>query len=173
MTGACTVCQAPEVAEIDSALLAGMSQRSVADAFRRNPSSIRRHARNHLELRLLEAAGRRSDIRHDDLLDRLLRLVAEAEEVLAASKAAGDQRGILAAVREVRDCLKIAATVTRDPSDHDVELQALVSALGRVLPRFPDAALALASELTALGAEDAGDVIAASVRRSSSATLLT
>ncbi|WP_457208963.1 hypothetical protein [Nocardioides sp. P5_C9_2] len=96
----------------------------------------------------------------------MLLLVHEAEEALNCAKAAGDHRTLLAALREVRESLKAAAALTPDPAEEDV--QRLVKALGRVLPKFPEAALALADELDDLGDSVASEAIRKRVRRDES-----
>lgn len=158
MPRTCTICAHVERDDLDLAIVSGQSHRAVAAAFRVSHDAVRRHASNHLELRLVDAASRRRMLHDDDLLGRMLSLVREAEEALDLAKSAGDQRALLGALREVRESLKAAAALMPGPADEDV--YRLVKALGRVLPRFPEAAEALAVELDALGDAEAAEVLA-------------
>ncbi|MDO9497485.1 MAG: hypothetical protein Q7J48_17420 [Nocardioides sp.] len=122
---------------------------------------------NHLERGLINAASLRDETRHDDLLQRLMDLASEAEEVLDVAKASGDSRVVLAALRELRETLKTLATLAVKPDDlDDDDVQVLMTALGRVLPLYPDASLALAAQLLDLGAAEVGEVVAVAARRS-------
>lgn len=155
----CSICASDKEAEINLALVEGKSHRRVADAYRCSPSAVDRHASSHLPEALSRAAARTEDLRHDRVLGRLAALVDEGEEVLGQAREKGsDPRLVLAALREVRETLCTLAKLT-EPRFADPEIEVLVRALGRVLPAYPDTALALAIELDALGARDAAQVI--------------
>ena len=130
MARSCTVCSHAQRNDLDLAIVSGQSHRAVAAAFRVSHDAVRRHASNHLQSRLVDAASRRRMLHDDDLLGRMLMLVQEAEEALNCAKAAGDQRTLLAALREVRESLKAAAALT--PALEEEEIQRLVRALGRL-----------------------------------------
>src|SRR4051794_20971969 len=101
MARTCTACAHVERSDLDLAIVSGQSHRAVAAAFRVSHDAVRRHASNHLESRLIDAASRRRMMHDDDLLGRMLLLVQEAEEALNQAKSAGDQKTLLGALREV------------------------------------------------------------------------
>jgi hypothetical protein len=64
--------------------------------------------------------------------------------------------------------IKTLATLAARPNDHDDDdVQVLMTALGRVLPLYPDASLALAAQLLDLGAAEVGEVVAAAAHQRS------
>lgn len=161
MARTCTICTHTDRDDLDLAIISGQSHPTVAASFRVTHDSVRRHAANHLEPRLIEAATRRRLFHDDDLLGRMLGLVEEAEDALTRAKAGDDSKGVLSAIREVRESLKAASALMPSPEDEDVEI--LVKALGHVLPQFPEAAQALALELGNLGDYESAKVVAAAI----------
>ena len=165
MARTCTVCRSDDAEAINAAIVSGSSQRQVAEAFRVGPASVQRHATTHLPARLKAAAVRADVAGYDVLITRMMALVGEGKQVLEVAKhTAGDQRLVLAAIKELRETLTSLAKFSHiEMSDSDVEV--LVKALGRMLPRFPDAALALSEELARLGQSEAAEVIASAAPR--------
>jgi hypothetical protein len=163
MPRTCTVCTGPDRAEIDQALTQGESQRAVAGAYRRSPSSVRRHAQGHLQPRLVEAAERLQLLHHDDLVQQMRDLVTETQGVLAQAKADGEVRLVLSAAREVRETLKALALIVPEDQDHDAE--DLVRGVAEMLRQHPEAGLTLASALDSLGNQAMAATVSERARR--------
>lgn len=139
--------------------MAGQSRRSVADAYRRTEASVRRHANDHLPQALVMAAGRREDLRADHLLETMVSVAQEAAQALARAKEAGDERLVLAALREVRASWQAVAEAAPDrDTDHEAEWDAveedfarIARAIAATFDAFPAAGLRFADEIEALG----------------------
>lgn len=163
MPRTCTVCRSESVFEIDSALVAGIPQRAIAETYRASRSAIYRHASAHLPASARAASLRREETRYEHLVARMAALLDDGEQMLREARSSGsDRRVALTALREVRETLTALMKLTQ-PQISDSEVEILVRALGRVLPQHPTAAKALAEELDALGARDASQVIALAV----------
>ena len=60
MPRTCTICQHPQRAAIDKALVAGQSYRSIAQHFAASPDAVLRHKESHLRDLLAEARARQA-----------------------------------------------------------------------------------------------------------------
>jgi len=148
----------------DKALAAGASHRGVSEAYRCSASAVSRHALNHLKPRVSVALAQSHSLTDDDIVAGLLRLMNETEEVLQTAKAEGlDGRLVLAAVKEARECLRSLVQFRTAFQEPDVEV--MITALGQVLPMYPEAAMALSEAMTDLGDREAGHVLALAASR--------
>ncbi len=152
----------PHRPEVDHAILAGGSYRTVGRQFGVSHSAVARHVANCLQPSAIElaASGRAEAV---DLPDKVQELLATAEDLLAAARDAGQGAGMLAAMREARASIELLAklsgqlrsgdttTVNVILSEHP-EWQRIRAAMTEALAPFPDAAAAVGEALRAVEA---------------------
>ncbi len=109
MPRSCTVCEHPQKARIDEALVGGASNRSVASLYDVSEAAARRHKANHLPAKLIMAAKAAELAEADTLLDQVRDLQGRAYGILDKAEGAGDLRTALGAIREARGNLELLA----------------------------------------------------------------
>ena len=108
MAGRCTVCTHPEVEAINAALLKGEPKRRIAADYGLSETSVHRHAARHLPATLTKAAEAEQVASADNLLAQLHALQVSTLAILdKQSKAGGDDRIALSAIREARSNLDL------------------------------------------------------------------
>lgn len=100
----CSICFHERRKEIDAALVAGTSLRTIAARFGPSKTSLIRH-KMHASQSVVRASERREERFGANLVDELLRINRKAWELLAKMEAEGDHRGSVVALREVRECV--------------------------------------------------------------------
>ena len=101
MSRTCTVCENPNILNINENLIAGQSYRSIAKQFSLSESAVYRH-KNHISQTLVKAKDARESVYADSLLDQVKSLMEKALEILAKAEVEDDLRTALIAVREAR-----------------------------------------------------------------------
>ena len=109
MSRKCTICTHPQRDEIDRALVEGIPKRRIAADFKVSESALRRHERNHLPKRLVQAHAAKEAARADDLLARARAYEAKAVALLKQAEAEGDYNTALRGIREARAGLELLA----------------------------------------------------------------
>jgi hypothetical protein len=153
---ACTCCILENRAELDAAIVAGESVRSIGRRFGVSPWAVSRHHNRHLSPALAGvqipagAEGRAS------LVDRIEVLIGNAETMFAAAALAGQGAQALAVLKELRSQLELlgkadgslattpTVTINLMASEEYIRVR---SAIFAALMQFPDARLAVASNL--------------------------
>lgn len=102
MPRVCTICSHGRREEIDRALLAGGSFRSIAAQFEVSASALLRH-RAHIAAAVAQAEA----LTIERLLSDLADLQGRALALLDRAEKSGDLRTALAGVREARGCIEI------------------------------------------------------------------
>ncbi len=160
MARTCSLCRHERRAEIDAALMAGLSNRTISKQFEITDSAVQRH-RSHLP-RALAPANRAAEVtRADSLLEKLAEIESAARRIAAQAEAAEDHRSAIAAIRELirlaellarlRGELKAGATVEVSVIQN-ADWPLVRDAIVRALEPYPDARLAVARALEALRA---------------------
>ncbi len=103
----CTVCRHPDRKSIDKSLLR-VAYRTVAAQFGLSPSSVHRHGKEHLPLRLLAAAGEDERVSAAAVLADLQGLKVVANTILKRALQMGDLVVALRAVAELRGLLAVS-----------------------------------------------------------------
>jgi len=150
----CTVCQHPQLAEINKALMDRESYRSIAQRFAASPDAMYRHKVEHMPAAVVKAHEAKEVAQADDLLAQLKGLRSKAVGILLAAEQAGDLRTALLAIREARACLEtlleVEGELNRRPqvnltiSAEWVEVRAV---LMQALASYPDARAAVGQAL--------------------------
>ncbi len=109
MPRSCTVCEHPDRAAIDKALVGGASNRSVASLYDVSEAAARRHKGKHLPAKLVMAEKAAEAAQADDLLAQVRDLQGRAYGILDKAEGAGDLRTALGAIREARGNLELLA----------------------------------------------------------------
>jgi hypothetical protein len=116
----CTVCEHPERAAIDEALVGGASNRSVASLYDVSEAAVRRHKGNHLPAKLIMAQAAEEVAQADDLLSQVQDLQGRALAILDKAETAGDLRTALGAIREARGNLELLAKLLGELDERPV-----------------------------------------------------
>ena len=105
----CTICEHPQVDEINKALLKGVSLRNIAKQYFVSAASLHRHKEGHLPAKLVKAREAQEVTKADSLLDQVIELRDKALSILAKAERAGELRTALQGVREAKGCLELLA----------------------------------------------------------------
>lgn len=166
MPRTCTICRHEQREAIDQALVDGEAFRNIAKRFDSSWQAIRRH-KEHLSQRIVKAAERREDRHADSLIDQVDALAARTrallDEVFPEQRQNGQKvnpRDVAAAVREVRETLRLTAQLTGqlkgDGATVNVGLFAspawneVVAVITGALGPYPDARTAVVERLAVL-----------------------
>jgi hypothetical protein len=164
MPRTCTVCSHPERTTIDEALISGgEALRTIADQWSVSKTALIRHKTDHLPAHLAAAHDAAEVVRADSLLDQVRALQAKTLAILQKAEGAGDLRTATAAIGQARqnlDLLGRLAGELRTGEGTTVNVGVFASAgfgevqvaLFRALAPFPEARVAVASALKAIGA---------------------
>ena len=154
----CTLCDHPDRAAVDRALLTS-SYRDIARQFGIKKDATARHKTEHLPELLARAYEAEQVAQANDLLREVQALRAKAYRLLMAAEAAGDLRTALLGVREARSCLELLGEMegklNRQPQFSLVVMPEWVrtrTVLLEALRPYPEARQAVADRLVALGA---------------------
>lgn len=108
----CRVCLHPERADIEAAMVGGLSNPATAARWGMSKDSVRRHRASHLSPALRAVAGQRDTAGPVRALDRLEELHGKASAILDAAMADGKPSLGLAAIRELRGVTETLARIT-------------------------------------------------------------
>jgi hypothetical protein len=158
MPRVCGVCQHPERAAIDQALVAGTPARQLASRYGTlSRMAFWRHREDHIPVHLAKAQEAAEVAQADRLLDEVRALRAKAVALLLKAEQAGDYRTALLGVREARACvetlLEVEGELDRRPTVNLLvapEWLAVRTALLAALGPYPEARQAVATALGAL-----------------------
>ena len=104
MPRTCLACASPERSQIDTGIVSGRPLREISEKFRIAISSLHRH-KAHAAGSIVKAAERREESLGDNLLGEMRRVQRKAWELLGKAEAKGDHRGLIVALRKVRECI--------------------------------------------------------------------
>lgn len=157
MARPCTVCQSPNLVQIDSALVAGRSQEFISAEYGPGEAAIQRHRVSHLSPALVAIVARREERRSVKLVDRLDAVVTSVEHLVHQAEADGSSAQMLAAAREFRSGVELLARLTGELDERPTiqvvnvlsspEVAAMASALLSALAPYPEARIAAAAVL--------------------------
>jgi hypothetical protein len=117
----CTVCTQPDRAEIDEALVAGVSSAEIAGRYRTiGERAIRRHRTNHLPETLAKAHEAEEVAQADNLLAQVRDLQERALDILDEAEEGGELRTALGAIREARGNLELLAKLLGELDERPV-----------------------------------------------------
>jgi hypothetical protein len=160
----CTVCDSPNHASIDSALVGGRTQAAIAAEYGVNEAAVQRHRKVHLSPALVAVAARREERRAVKLVDRLDLVVAKVETLIGTAEADGNPTQMLAAAREFRSGIELIARLTGELDERpqlvtvnvlaSAEVTDLLRVLMSALEPFPEARIAAAAALDEGGAAE-------------------
>ena len=110
----CSVCAHDRRDEIDRALVDGTAAGEIASSTGLCRSAIDRH-RDHIPQAVAQARDVAEIARAEGLLAFAVSLTEHAMRLLEGAEADGDRRTAIAAVREVRECLRLLNTLRPQP----------------------------------------------------------
>ena len=161
----CTVCQHPERAAIDRALVRGEPTRGLAARYGSvSREALWRHKEDHLPQALAKAQEASEVARADDLLRELMSLRAKAISLLLKAEQSGDYRTALQGIREARGCietlLEVEGRLNRQPQLNVLATSSwweVRTTILEALRAHAEARVAVAAALAALEAGRVGD----------------
>ena len=109
MPRSCTVCNHPNLEDIDRALVAGEANTALSSLFAVSEQALRRHKGSHLPAKLVMAQAAEEVAQADDLLDQLKDLQRRTLAILEAAESTNQHRTALSAIREARSNLELLA----------------------------------------------------------------
>ena len=113
MARKCTICEHPQVDEINRRLIDGKEPNTrIAALFGVTESSLRRHKAEHLPAVLSKAKEAQEITQGDNLLSQVQFLQSKALSILKQAEEAGELRTALTGVREARSCLELLGKVS-------------------------------------------------------------
>lgn len=110
----CSVCSHEQRTEIDTQLLAQVTDAKIAQQFGVSKTALSRHRNTHLVNRLAEAADRKrqaNEAQADTLLQRVEEYRVRAVTILDAAEKAGSLAVALIAIKELRELLKLQGQI--------------------------------------------------------------
>lgn len=148
----------PQRADIESALLQGISYRDIAGRYGLSKSAVERYS-DKLTSTLAKAQEAQEVANGDRLLAQVIDLQKQALEILEATKQGKDYRTSLSAIAQARACLELQAKLLGELQENTV-VNVLVSpawitvrtVLLQALEPYPEARVAVARALEALNA---------------------
>ena len=158
MPRTCTICQHPQRAEIDAALVAGMPIRSIAFQIGVSHTAIQRH-----KAHVSEAIGKSQEAREEaqalDVVKQLKAINAAALAILADARTTGDADTQLKAIDRIQRQIELQAKLLGDLDERPQvnvlvmpEWLAIRTALLRALAPYPTARQAVVEALEAADA---------------------
>jgi hypothetical protein len=159
MAQTCTICKHPGRADIDKALVAGESYRSIAARFSVSESAVFRHRESHIPAAIMAAAGAEQIQQALDVMGQLKAINAASLLILNEARKAKDGLLALQAVDRVMKQVSFQSRLLTEAKEQagvnfaDMpEWHSLRSGLLEALRPFPEAAAAVAAALS--GTED-------------------
>ncbi len=161
-TSQCRACNHPQVKKIDADLGAGVSTYTVAERYGLGRSGVERHRRLHMGQRVVSKYAPKSEA--DEIRTQVRQLYGVAVDVIKKGQSSGDDRKMLAALKEARPTLKLLADIVGMLERPGVNVGVNVgvnnnsgvpghevrAALFRALDRHPEARADVVRELNAL-----------------------
>lgn len=154
----CTVCDHPQRAAIDQALVSGEAFRPIAARYGLSTGALVRHRTDHIPVALVQAQEAGEVARADDLLAAVRDLQERTLAILSSAEEEDDHALALRAIGEARKNLELLARLVGDLDDRpqvailvSPEWVALRSQIMRALAPFPEARVAAAEVINAAG----------------------
>jgi hypothetical protein len=112
MARSCTVCELPDRATVDKALVAGRSHATVAAKHKVSTAAVQRHSKAHLSPALIAVQARREERGAATVLDQINQLVDKVRVFIDRAEASGDDALTLKGIGELRSSLTLLARLT-------------------------------------------------------------
>ena len=158
----CSVCDHPERAAIDAALVEGVSYRDIARQWGVSKDAVSRHKADHLPAHLAAAQEAATAASADDLLAQVETLRQKATRIGDKAEKAGDLRTALQGVRELVRIVELLARLQGELQEAPIvnilllpEWVQVQTVLLAALAPFPDARAAAAAALVELDGREA------------------
>ncbi|HEV2070572.1 MAG TPA: hypothetical protein VGR26_12330 [Acidimicrobiales bacterium] len=159
---ACTICNHPEVDQIDAALASNVPAPQVASRWDLHPSSVKRHKGKHLSAALVQAHQAAESDRALTLLDRIEELVNKVDRLVDTAEADGKPGLMLSGVKELRALLELLGKATGELKPDGAQITVNIatseewirirSALVAAIQPYPGAVEAVSTALAELEA---------------------
>ncbi len=162
MPQVCTICLHPQRATIDKRLIAGESLRNIAKRTGTSATALHRHKADHLPATLVKAAEAEGVAQALDVVAQLRVINGSSLAVLREARESRNGDLALKAVDRIQKQIELQAKLLGDLDDRPAiniliapEWLAARSAMLEALRPYPEARVAVAERLAALGAGDA------------------
>jgi len=153
MARKCTICEHPQVEEINRLLVESVPYRSIAKQFSISESALFRH-KKHIPEKLAKAKEAKEITKADNLLEQVIALRDKALSILEKAEKSGDLRTALQGIKEARSTLELLAKLQGELQEGTtinilvnpqwIELRTLIL---KALEPYPEARLRLAQAL--------------------------
>lgn len=151
----CTICTSTKLAQVDEALVAGESVRSIGRRLSVGWASVHRHSLNHLPPGLLVPSAPVLDpTAGPQVLERLMGLVERVTTILDRAERKGSLQVAVSAIREHRNTLELIAKIVGELNERP-QINVLVQpqwldlrqVIQQALAPYPEAQRALVAAL--------------------------
>ncbi len=103
----CSVCNHPDINEINEKLVSGVSPKVMAESYSLGVMALYRHKEKHLPQTLVKAKALKEESAADDLLDRVEEIYTKAWELMDKAESDGKYQPAVSALKEARSCLEL------------------------------------------------------------------
>ena len=110
MASQCQICISKHCEEINRALLAGESNRSIASKYGFDHNAVQRH-RKHIPAVLAKAKEVMEITKSDDLLEQTRDLLNQAQSITDEARKAGDLRTAVSGIGQIKNILELLMKV--------------------------------------------------------------
>lgn len=157
----CSICSREDREQVDLAIVSGEPQRAIASRFGVSRAAVQRHAQRHVSPAIAAVHAERVEQGATSLLARVEHLIERTDKLLGDAEQNGRVTTALGAVRELRSLLELLGKASGELSTVPTvtinlmaseEYIAVRSAIFAALLQYPDARLAVASNLLELEA---------------------
>jgi hypothetical protein len=112
MPRTCTICKHAQRDELDAALVAGESFRSIAERYGTSATALHRHKARDIPRALARVMETENLDSNANLLGQVRDLISSAHGILSEAEGRGDHRTALMAIREARGTLELLGKIT-------------------------------------------------------------
>jgi len=112
MARPCSVCNHPEVDQINRLILSGeMSFRKIAERFGISTTAVYRHGQEHIPIQATKASEAVEVAKADDLLSDIISLKTRGLSLLDQAEETGDLKTAVSALRAIREIITLLADI--------------------------------------------------------------
>ena len=153
MPRTCTICNHPEREAIETAIVAGISNRSIALQFGTSHMAVQRHATDHIQQEIKNSQAAQEEARGLDIVKQLKEINDITREILKQSRGISTHEITLKAVARVEKQLELQAKLLGAIDDRPVNIYitpewiAIRTVIVQALKPYPDARRAVAAAL--------------------------
>jgi hypothetical protein len=150
----CSVCTHKDCDKINEAILAGVSNRTIAAQYRLSSTAVQRHKTKHIPKHLSQAKTAVEEVRAESLLQYTRSLLKQVEEITTDAKTKKDYRTALMGIGRIKDIVELLMKVTGELDQKtevnvniNIEFNRIQQAIFSELEPYPEVRMRIANLL--------------------------